>query len=350
MRATEFNLNKLIRPSIERLQPYNSARDEFKERENNRVLFFDANENPFSSGYNRYPDPHQSALKLKLSQLKGVSPNQVFLGNGSDEVLDIILRTFCEPDKDNIILNTPTYGMYEVLAQINGVEIKKVNLLKDFQLAVNNINAEKDEQSKLLFICSPNNPTGNSFHSEDIEKLLNFFDGLVVIDEAYIDFSATTTWVNSLNEFPNLIIVQTFSKAYGNAGIRLGVCYCSEQIVAVLNKVKAPYNVSELAQERAIEVLQGIDQIETQLKIILKEREKLATSLKQIRYVLKVYPSDANFLLVEVDNATKRYNQLVEKGIVVRNRSSISLCDNCLRISIGTPEENQVLMNVLNQL
>lgn len=349
MKGTEFNLSKLIRPSIERLQPYSAARDEFKKGDK-KALFFDANENPFSSGYNRYPDSNQSALKLKLSQQKAVSPEQVFLGNGSDEVLDIILRTFCEPETDNIILNTPTYGMYEVLAQINGVQIKKVNLLKDFQLAVNSINAEKNERSKLLFICSPNNPTGNSFHSEDIEKLLNSFDGLVVIDEAYIDFSESTTWVDRLEEFPNLIVVQTFSKAYGNAGIRLGVCYCSEQIVTVLNKVKAPYNISELTQERAIEVLQGMDEIEAQLKIILREREKLAKTLKKIGYVLKVYPSDANFLFIEVDNATKIYNQLIEKGIVVRNRSSISLCENCLRISIGTPLENQVLMNVLNQL
>lgn len=349
MKEKAFNLNRLIRPSVRSLQPYSSARDEFK-GSNKEVLFFDANENPFSNGYNRYPDPKQSVLRLKLSQLKSVSLNQVFLGNGSDEVLDILLRAFCEPHKDNVILTPPTYGMYEVLAHINEVQVKKVNLLGDFQLPVNSIKEHINERSKLLFICSPNNPTGNSFHADDIEELLNSFDGLVIIDEAYIHFSKATTWINRLSEFPNLIVVQTFSKAYGNAGIRLGVCYGSEKAIAVLNKVKAPYNVSEITQEKALKTLTEIEKIEMQLTVILREREKLTKALKKVHYVFKVYPSDANFLLIKVDDATKRYHQLIEKGIVVRNRSSACLCEDCIRISVGTPKENEVLINVLKQL
>jgi len=346
---TTFNINNLIRPSVKALKPYSSARDDFKDFDKDMV-FLDANENPFNNGVNRYPDPQQCKVKAKLSEIKNISVQNILLGNGSDEVLDLIFRAFCEPNQDNVIILPPTYGMYEVLANINAVEIIKVELTKDFQPNVERILNASNENSKILFLCSPNNPSGNSFNESDVEALIGKFQGLVVIDEAYIDFSEKESWTKRLNEFPNLIVIQTLSKAYGMAGIRLGICYASTEIVSTLNKIKPPYNVNELTQQRALEQLNYQDVVKDQVKTILKERTALVKALKNVKFVLKIYPSDANFVLVKVDNATKRYFQLTEKGIVVRNRTNQPLCENCLRFTVGTPVENKKLIKVLKEI
>lgn len=345
----EFNLNKLLRENIKNIKPYSSARDEYQDVTDGMV-FIDANENPFNNGVNRYPDPQQTQVKERLSQLKGIPANQILLGNGSDEVLDLIFRAFCEPNKDKIITLPPTYGMYSVLANLNAIENIEIPLEYDFQPDKDEVSRTMHPQTKLLMLCSPNNPTANSINARDIEWLLDDFQGIVVIDEAYIDFSKNESWLSRLNEFPNLIITQTLSKAYGLAGIRLGICYASEEIISVLNKIKPPYNINQLTQEKALERLNKIEDVQDEVKRILSEREKLIIELDTISFVYFVYPSDANFILAKVDDANKRYQQLVKEGIVVRNRTNQPLCEDCLRFSVGTPEENEKLIKTLNQL
>ena len=308
----------------------------------------DANENPYNSIANRYPDPLQRQLKRTLAKIKGVEANQILLGNGSDEVLDLVFRAFCEPGQDEVILLPPTYGMYAVLADINAIENRKVLLDNDFQPIVNQILDQADTNSKILFLCSPNNPTGNSMHTRSIEKLLLKFNGLVIIDEAYIDFSEEKSWLARLEEFPNLIVAQTLSKAYALAGIRIGACYASREIITILNTIKPPYNVNELSQQRAISKLQKMDEIKNEVAQLISERKRLKKELECcVSYIEKVYPSDGNFLLIKVDDATVRYNQLLEYGIVIRNRTTEPLCNNCLRISVGVCEENQRLIRAL---
>ncbi|MEO2061750.1 MAG: histidinol-phosphate transaminase [Christiangramia sp.] len=344
-----FQLNKLVRPNVAKLKPYSSARDEFK-TDGRKMVFLDANENPNENGLNRYPDPQQVSVKSKLATLKKIPSTQVLLGNGSDEVLDLIFRAFCEPGQDNIITLPPTYGMYKVLADINNVENREVLLNHEFQPDVTAILEEVDENSKLLFICSPNNPSGNSFSEERILKLLAEFPGLVVIDEAYIDFAENESWIAKLAEFPNLIVTQTFSKAFGKAAIRLGMLFASEAIIEILNKIKPPYNVNELTQREALKVLENSEEIKTQVSDINGNKSVLIEQLLEIEFVRKIYKSDANFLLVEVDDANKRYEELLNMGIVVRNRSNQPLCENCLRLTIGTKTENQQLINALKKL
>ena len=285
-----------------------------------------------------------------MAEQKGVSESQILLGNGSDEVLDLIYRAFCEPNQDNIITLPPTYGMYKVLAGINAVENKEVLLTADFEPNVEEILNAVDANSKLLFICSPNNPTGNSFKKEGIEKLLKSFNGLVVIDEAYIDFSQDESWLSQLNNYPNLIVTQTLSKAYGLAGIRLGICYASEEIISVLNKIKPPYNVNQLTQQRALKRVLNQDLVNQEVKQILEERTELIKALDSLEFVSELYPTDANFVLAKVDDANKRYQQLLEKQVVVRNRSTQPLCENTLRFTVGTPEENKKLIAILKEL
>lgn len=343
---TKFNINNLLRQNIKALKPYSSARDEFQGVTDDMV-FLDANENPFQNGVNRYPDPQQNKVKVLLSKIKGVSTKNILLGNGSDEVLDLIFRAFCEPNQDNIITLPPTYGMYEVLANINAVNIIKVNLTESFEPKVESILESAKPNSKILFLCSPNNPSGNSFKPSDVEKLLNNFKGLVVIDEAYIDFSNEKSWLERLNEFPNLVITQTLSKAYGMAGIRLGICYASEDIISVLNRIKPPYNVNELTQLKAIDRLEKEDEVANEIKSIIEQRALLISELKNIKFITKIYPTDANFVLAKVDDATKRYNQLIKKGIVIRNRTTQFGCENCLRFTVGTSDENEKLIKEL---
>ena len=348
---SNFNLNNLIRENIKYLKPYSSARDEYKDANVSEMIFLDANENPFENGVNRYPDPNQNNVKQLLSEIKGIDKRNLLLGNGSDEVLDLIFRAFCEPKEDNIITLPPTYGMYSVLANINAVENKTVLLDEDFQPQVKQIIGAADKNSKILFLCSPNNPTGNSFSEAIIRELLLKFKGLVVLDEAYIDFSAKESWLKNLEKHPNLIIIQTLSKAYGLAGIRLGACYASREIIAVLNTIKPPYNVNELTQQRAIKRLQVMDVIQNEVAQLVSERKRLHKELECcVSYIEKVYPSDGNFLLIKVDDATKRYNQLVTAGVVVRNRTTEALCKNCLRISVGICEENQILLRALKSI
>ncbi|WP_053977867.1 histidinol-phosphate transaminase [Mangrovimonas xylaniphaga] len=346
---TMIDIKKLARPNVMALKPYTSARDDFKEMNVNYV-FLDANENPFNNGLNRYPDPQQNKLKEILSELKQVPKEQILLGNGSDEVLDLIFRVFCEPNKDSIVILPPTYGMYEVLANVNAIKTIKILLKEDFQPNVEDILNNVDNTTKLLFLCSPNNPTANSFNASAIEQLIQSFQGLVIIDEAYIDFSAQESWLSRLEDFPNLIVTQTLSKAYGLAGIRLGICYSSKEIIALLNKIKPPYNINELTQQKALTQLQKAAQLQDEVCSILEQRELLQKELENIPYIEKIYPSDANFLLLKVDDANKRYEQLVTKGIVVRNRSKEPLCANCLRITVGNSKENQILIQTLKNL
>ena len=347
---TDFNINSLVRANIKELKPYSSARDEYKDATTKEVIFLDANENPFENGVNRYPDPQQHAVKTLLSEMKNVETGNILLGNGSDEVLDLLFRAFCEPNVDNVITLPPTYGMYAVLANINAIENRTVLLSDNFQPRVDSILKAVDAQSKILFLCSPNNPTGNSFSIETIEALLLRFRGLVVIDEAYIDFSDEKSWLEKLKKYPNLVITQTLSKAYGLAGIRLGVCYASQQIIAILNSIKPPYNINELSQQRAIERLLQSDEVVQEILKIKEERAYLVSNLKTINYVQEIYPSACNFVLIKVDNATKRYDQLITKGIVIRNRTSQPLCENCLRLTVGTRLENSRLIQVLKEI
>ena len=341
-----MEIKDLIRENIKSLEAYSSARDEFKAM-SSEFVFIDANENPFDTGLNRYPDPQQTLVKEALSKLKGISEEQILLGNGSDEVLDLIFRVFCEPKEDNVIVLPPTYGMYEVLANTNAIELVKIPLVENFQPNVKEIIKGQDAKTKLLFLCSPNNPTANSFDANKIETLIKEFNGIVVIDEAYIDFSIEDSWLGRLDEFPNLIVTQTLSKAYGLASIRLGICYASKEIISILNKIKPPYNVNQLTQDVALQSLFNQEKVKNEIAIIISERNQLIRDLQNVEIVEKVHPSDANFLLVQVDDATLRYKQLVKLGIIARNRTTQILCDNCLRFTVGTPDENKKLINTL---
>jgi histidinol-phosphate aminotransferase len=345
-----FDINNLVRKNVKSLKPYSSARDEFEDFDTANMVFLDANENPFENGVNRYPDPQQNSVKQILAKQKNVNQNQILLGNGSDEVLDLLFRAFCEPKKDNVISLPPTYGMYSVLANINDVENREVLLSGDFQPQIEKIISAVDKNTKIIFLCSPNNPTGNSFSDESIVTLLQNFKGLIVIDEAYIDFSKKESWINELDAYPNLIITQTLSKAYGLAGIRLGICYATEAVITILNKIKPPYNVNELTQQRAGLRLKETAKINSEIASIIRQRELLLKVLLDVDFVEKVYPTEANFVLVKVDDANKRYDQLIAKGIVIRNRSTQPLCENCLRLTIGTEAENAILIKELKAL
>jgi len=348
----EFNLEQLLRKNIRSLVAYSSARDEFKGKSG---IFLDANENSMGSAltgaqdYNRYPDPMQLELKKKLSLVKGVPPGNIFLGNGSDEAIDILFRAFCEPGKDNVILVPPTYGMYEVSANINDVEVRKVRLTENFQLDIDKIAQARDKQTKLIFICSPNNPTGNSVDPEAIELLLNNFEGVVVVDEAYINFSKQNSFISRLIAYPNLVVLQTFSKAWGMAGLRIGMAFAGKPIIAVFNKIKPPYNINIVSQQLALEALANIERVNNSIKQIVAEREKLSLEICKLPFVLNVFPSDANFVLVKTSAAKKIYDYLVENGIVVRDRSKVELCEGCLRITVGTVDENLKLLNILKK-
>ncbi|WP_405382156.1 histidinol-phosphate transaminase [Maribacter sp. LLG6340-A2] len=344
-----FNLNNITRENVKGLSPYSSARDEYVS-DGSTMVFLDANENPFENGVNRYPDPQQRGLKAILAEQKGIKEENILLGNGSDEVLDLLFRAFCEPKQDNIITLPPTYGMYKVLSGINLVENREVLLTNDFQPNVEGILNIIDNNTKLLFICSPNNPTGNSFSTSIIEELLTSFKGLVIIDEAYIDFSSEESWTSKLADYPNLIVTQTLSKAYGMAGIRLGLCMASAEIIAVLNKIKPPYNVNQLTQDKAIERVLDIKGVKEEVAKILTERSNLIEALKAVSFVETIYPTDANFILAKVDDATLRYNQLLEKGVVVRNRTTQPLCENTLRFTVGTEKENKKLSKALKSI
>ncbi len=335
-----FNLEKLVRKNILALQPYSSARDEYKGKD---AIFLDANENPFGE-LNRYPDPKQLELKNKLSEIKNIAAENIFVGNGSDEVIDLAYRIFCEPGKDKALTFTPTYGMYDVSAGINDVELIKVPLTDNFQIDFDTVrNYLQDENLKLIFICSPNNPTGNNINN--IEKLIENFNGIVFIDEAYIDFSNAASFIKKIKQYPNIIISQTFSKAWGLAAARVGTAYASKAIIDLYNKVKPPYNVSKLNQDEALKTLLAVDDFENNKKIILEEREKLIINLSVLPIVKKIYPSDANFILVEVDDANKLYETLVEAKVITRNRNSV--VKNCLRITVGSEEENERLLTTL---
>ena len=342
-----MEIANLVRPNIRKLVPYSSARSEFKGK---AEVFLDANENPFETGLNRYPDPLQWKLKAAISQLKGVPAEQIFLGNGSDEAIDLVVRIFCEPRQDHILILPPTYGMYQVSADIADVGIRSVSLTPDFQPDVEAILAAADEHSKILFICSPNNPTGNDVELERIRSLCAQFKGVVVVDEAYIDFSNQTSCTSLLSEFPNLIVLQTFSKAWGMAGIRLGMAFASTEIIQLFNKVKPPYNINQLTQQIALETLEtSQDDYRQLLSTLLSERERLIKGLGDLKFVEKTFPSDANFILVKMDDPNGTYQYLVEEGIIVRNRNSVHLCAGSLRITVGRPEENDALLTALNK-
>jgi len=352
-----MDINKLQRENIKNLRPYSTARDEYKGQAS---IFLDANENSYGSpltqatsgdkNYNRYPDPLQLDLKDAIGKIKGVPIENTFLGNGSDEAIDLLFRAFCEPGQDNVIILPPTYGMYEVSANINNVEVRKVNLLPSFQLDLDGIAEAIDENTKLIFICSPNNPTGNSIVRTDIETVLANFNGLVVIDEAYINYAKQRTFIKELTEYPNLVILQTFSKAWGLAALRLGMAFAARPVIDVLNKVKPPYNINQATQDIALNALQNIEQVNEWIKITVAERENLSNELAALPMVKKVYPSDANFILIEVEDALNTYNSLVDEGIIIRDRSKVTLCEGCLRITIGTSEENKTLLETLKTL
>ena len=344
-----FNPNNVVRNNIRNLKPYSSARDEFKGEAN---IFLDANENslgsPLLKWYNRYPDPMQWKIKQKLSVIKQVPVDQVFLGNGSDEPIDLLFRCFCEPGVDEVIVFPPTYGMYEVSANINNVHLSKVPLTKEFQLDLEALESAIKPHSKIIWICSPNNPSGNSIDRQDIEMVLNNFDGLVVVDEAYINFSRQKSLVTDLADYPNLVVLQTLSKAWGLAGLRVGMAFASSEIIGYLNKVKPPYNISEPVQELALKALDEIGQVNDMILQLVDARKQLELDFVKSPQVVKVFPSDANFLLVEFTHAKAMYDYLVSKGIVVRDRSNVLLCDNCLRITVGTDDENMKLMDAIN--
>ena len=345
----QFDLSALIRPNVARMSAYSSARDEFTDFDK-EMVFLDANENPFDNGVNRYPDPNQGKLKDILASQKGISNDHILLGNGSDEILDLIFRAFCIPGKDNVISLPPTYGMYKVLSNTNDIENREVLLTTDFQPDTEAIFQQVNIHTKIIFICSPNNPTGNLIAPEKIETIVKNFSGLVVIDEAYIDFANVESWIKKLALFPNLIVTQTLSKAYGMAGIRLGMAFASPEIVQVLKKIKPPYNVNELTQRKAIKHITKQFKINNEISSILDSKVVLYEELLNVEFIKKVFPSEANFILVRVDNAAERYQQLIENGIVIRNRSSQPLCDNTLRFTIGTEEENRSLITALKSL
>jgi histidinol-phosphate aminotransferase len=345
-----MNLHKLVRENIRRLTPYSSARKEFA---GTAEIFLDANENSFGSplaaNYNRYPDPLQLEIKARIAERENLNPREIFIGNGSDEAIDLLFRIFCEPRKDNALICPPTYGMYEVSAEINDVRVKRANLTEDFRLDLRAIERETDEQTKLLFVCSPNNPTGNGFEREEILNLAGNFGGVVVVDEAYIHFSRAKSLLDEIKNLPNLVVLQTFSKAWGLAGLRVGLAFANEEIIALFNKVKPPYNVSQIAQEAVLDALENRAEVEKTIDGIISERENLIESLEEFSFVTKIYPTDANFVLVKTTDAEKIYNFLLGERIVVRNRSSVELCEGCLRITVGTPEENKSLLNALKK-
>ena len=338
------DLKEIVRKNIYSLKPYSSARNEFK---GEASIFIDANENPYDTPYNRYPDPLQLQVKEKISALKGVSVENIFLGVGSDEPIDLLYRIFCEPQKDNVVALEPTYGMYAVCADINNVEYRTVSLKENYQFSADDLLAATDENSKIIWLCSPNNPTGNALETAEIEKVLKNFSGIVAVDEAYIDFSSQPSFLKVLKEYPNMVVLQTFSKAWGSAGVRLGMAFASEDIIKIFNKVKYPYNVNVLTQRYAIKLLDNFSQVEKKVKAILKNREKLEKQLVKIKCIKEVYPTDANFMLVKTIDSDAIYKYLIEKGIVARNRNGITLCDNCLRITVGTAEENKQVIAVL---
>lgn len=346
----EFNIEKLVRKNILALKPYSSARDEFK---GEASVFLDANENSYGSPlpdpFNRYPDPLQWELKYELEKIKGVPARNMFIGNGSDEIIDLAFRIFCNPEIDNVIICPPTYGMYEVCANINDVEVKKVPLREDFQLDVEGVLNAVNEYTKIIFLCSPNNPTGNSLKMMDIKFLLNSFEGLVIVDEAYINFSRQKSFITELTGYGNLMVIQTLSKAWGLAALRVGLGFASLDIIELFNKVKPPYNINEASQLLALEAFQSHKQVNSWILKTVEERNNLATLLSSYSFVKKVYPSDANFLLIKVTDANTLYQYLSENKIVVRNRSKEILCENCLRITVGTPRENKFLIDALNQ-
>jgi len=342
-----MNLDKLLRNNIKALKPYSSARDEFS---GEAEVFLDANENPYNAPYNRYPDPLQWAVKEKIAELKNIAPEKIFLGNGSDEPIDIIFRAFCEPGVDNMVSIDPTYGMYQVAADINNVEVRKVKLNEDFGFSAQKLLDATNLYTKAIFVCSPNNPTANLLDKAEIVKLLTGFDGLVVVDEAYIDFSPESSLLPELDNFENLIILQTFSKAWGMAGIRLGMAFAQPEIIRVFNKVKYPYNINILTQQKALELLDNLQEKEDWVKTIVDERAKMVKKLFKLPFVQVVYPSDANFVLVKMHDARGIYEYLTDQKIIVRDRSKIALCDDCLRITIGSPEENKKLRKALKEL
>lgn len=342
-----MELSKLVRPNIFALKPYSCARDEFK---GEASVYLDANENPMNDPYNRYPDPMQWALKEKIAKLKKVQPEQIMLGNGSDEPIDLVFRIFCEPQKDNVVAIDPSYGMYQVCADVNNVEYRKVLLNDDFTLDGHRVLTIADENTKIIFLCSPNNPTGNLLNREEMLKVVTGFKGIVVIDEAYVDFSSEASWLEDLDKFPNLIVLQTFSKAWGLASVRCGMAFASPEIISYFNKVKYPYNINKLTQDFVSEHLDQVERKNEWVNMLLEQRSLLSEQLKALPFVEKIHPTDSNFLLVKVPDANAIYKYLVDKGIIVRNRNTVSLCLGCLRITVGTKEENETLMQALNEL
>ncbi len=346
-----FDLQNIVRENIKNLTPYSSARKEFTGA---AQIFLDANENSFGSplarDYNRYPDPLQSEIKAKIAAEKSIEAARIFVGNGSDEAIDLLFRIFCEPRADNVLICPPTYGMYEVSAEINDVSIVKANLTTDFQLDSSAIKAAIDEKTKLLFVCSPNNPTGNSFAREEILNLADNFGGIVVVDEAYIHFSNEKSLIGEIENFPNLVVLQTFSKAWGLAGLRVGLAFANEEIIRLFNKVKPPYNVSQIAQEAILNAFENKTQVEKVIAEIVAEREKLIENLREFSFVEKIYPTDANFVLIKTADANAIYQFLLDEKIVVRNRNNVELCAGCLRITVGTPEENESLLEALEKM
>lgn len=345
-----FDPDKLVRANIKKLVPYSSARDEFS---GEAKVFLDANENslgsPLTKWYNRYPDPHQRAIKQKLSVIKGIAADHIFLGNGSDECIDLLFRSFCEPGKDNVIICPPTYGMYEVSANINDVAIRKASLLEDFQLDLVHIETLIDANTKLIWLCSPNNPTGNALDRADIEMVLNNFNGIVVIDEAYINFAKQKSFIQELADYPNLVVLQTLSKAWGLAGLRLGMAFASAGIIEILDKVKPPYNINQATQELVLKALDEIGQVNDMIHLLVDMREAMADVFRSMPTVEKVYPSDANFFLVKIKEARRIYEFLLTKGIVLRDRSNVTLCEDCLRITVGTEKENTLLVDAMQE-
>ena len=345
-----MNIDALVRNNVKNMSSYSSARDDFKNEFDKKLIYLDANESPFYNAINRYPDNKHTELKKVVSDIKNVNVNQVVFGNGTDEILDLVVRVFCNPNEDKIITLPPTYGMYDVIAKTNGVENIEIPLKSDFSVDKNEILQLNSANTKILFLCSPNNPTGNSFDTNDLIELITGFKGIVVVDEAYIDFSSKKSLISLINDNNNLIITQTMSKAYGMAGIRLGMGFSNQKIINYLNKIKPPYNINVLTERKALEELNKIDEFKKNIDLVLNQRNLLVSSLEKLDFIEKIYKSDANFLLVKVDNADSRYNQLSEKGIIVRNRSNQYLCQNCLRITIGTENENKSLIKTLNQL
>lgn len=339
-----MELQKIVRKNIWNLKPYSCARDEFQ---GEASVFLDANENPNDTGFNRYPDPLQKELKAKISDIKNISIQNIFLGNGSDEAIDLVYRAFCEPNVDNVVAIEPTYGMYKVCADINAVEYKTVNLDGNFQFSADKMLQQVDEKTKVMWLCSPNNPTGNLLNDKEIEKLLDRFQGIVVVDEAYTDFANHFSWITKLAQYPNLVVLQTLSKAWASAAIRLGMAFSSEEIIQIFNKIKYPYNVNILTQKKALEVLSTPQKVASWVDEILLERMRLIERLKTLSCVEEVYPTDANFVLVKVMNADEMYTSLTQKGIIVRNRNRVTLCGNCLRITIGLREENDELLKAM---